>query len=176
MTGLIAWCGFFGAWLLVAGPIFQAAVELHDEDVARDEFEAASKAVVPRYPPASPWWWLLPPVAYYLWRKRSDRFRRAVMTQLGPEVLEQFISFINKATGWLYVAAGASLIAVKETWELAEHEEWHHWVFWVLIVFMALVAVGNAAFRMFRAQRVLEKHARLRAGAESAPPPPAITG
>ena len=28
MEYLIAWCGFFGAWLLVAGPISQAAQEL----------------------------------------------------------------------------------------------------------------------------------------------------
>jgi hypothetical protein len=28
VDGVIAWCGFVGAWLLVAGPIYQAALEL----------------------------------------------------------------------------------------------------------------------------------------------------
>ena len=44
------------------------------------------------------------------------------------------VRFINKATGWLYVALGALLIAVKETWELVEYNEWPTWLFWVLIV------------------------------------------
>ena len=29
----IAWSGFLSAWLLVAGPIYQAAIELEEEDV-----------------------------------------------------------------------------------------------------------------------------------------------
>jgi hypothetical protein len=29
---LVAWCGFFGAWFLVAGPIYQAALEAVRDD------------------------------------------------------------------------------------------------------------------------------------------------
>jgi hypothetical protein len=37
---LIAWCGFLGAWLLFAGPIFQAALELQEESREADRIEA----------------------------------------------------------------------------------------------------------------------------------------
>jgi hypothetical protein len=45
---LIAWCGFFGAWFLVAGPVYQAALELEEEGLERDTFA-----------PRSPGWWVL---------------------------------------------------------------------------------------------------------------------
>jgi hypothetical protein len=55
---------------------------------------------------------------------------------------------MQKATGWFVVATGASLLAVKETWELAEHREWPHGVFAaVLAVMFTLVAI-NAAYGM----------------------------
>ena len=37
MHELILWSGFFGAWLLVAGPLYQAALELSEEDISRDD-------------------------------------------------------------------------------------------------------------------------------------------
>ena len=45
-----------------------------------------------------------------------------------------FLNFRDVLNGWAYVAAGAALIAVKETWELHEAYEWPEWVFWALIV------------------------------------------
>ena len=39
MHGAILWCGFVGAWLLVAEPVYQAALELDAEEVARDALE-----------------------------------------------------------------------------------------------------------------------------------------
>jgi hypothetical protein len=35
MNQVIAWAGFLGAWLLVAGPLYQGALELREEDVDR---------------------------------------------------------------------------------------------------------------------------------------------
>jgi hypothetical protein len=37
MEHLVAWAGFFGVWLLVAGPIYQANLELRAENVAVDK-------------------------------------------------------------------------------------------------------------------------------------------
>lgn len=37
MDHLIAWCGFLGAWLLVAGPLHQATRELEEEEIERDD-------------------------------------------------------------------------------------------------------------------------------------------
>ncbi len=44
MHALIAWAGFLGAWLLFAGPIYQAARELTDQQLDRDEIEKLRKS------------------------------------------------------------------------------------------------------------------------------------
>jgi hypothetical protein len=81
MPHLIAWCGFLGAWLLVAGP------------------------------------------------------------------LDQAVTVKDILNAWLYVAAGASLIAVKETWELHESYEWPEWTFWLGIVGMLVLCIGTTVNR-----------------------------
>ena len=78
---------------------------------------------------------------------------------------EQFISFRNKAAGWLTVAFGATLLAVGETWDITEHYEWPQWVFWALLVFMMASAVLNTALRMIGSQNALRA---ARAGATPA--------
>jgi hypothetical protein len=54
MDGVIAWCGFFGAWLLVAGPVYQAALELQEQDIERERLQEAT-AQVPAPDPVSAW-------------------------------------------------------------------------------------------------------------------------
>jgi len=162
MHELILWCGFLGAWLLVAGPIYQALLELRDEDVERDRIVAVAHQVS-RPEPVSPWWWLIPPAAYLIHKARSDRYQREVMLRLPDDDFTAFVSFTNKAQGWLMVGAGGCLIAVKETWELTEHSEWPGWLFWVLVVVMLVLSVGHVAFRSAR-ERALVAH---RAGASA---------
>jgi len=58
-SAAVAWAGFAGAWLLVAGPIYQAAIELEAEEIERDAIRDAAQAV-PGPPPNSRWWWLIP--------------------------------------------------------------------------------------------------------------------
>jgi hypothetical protein len=152
---VIAWCGFAGAWLLVAGPLMQAALELREEDAQTEQIEATSERLRTDFPEVSRWWWLLPPVHYWLQRRRSKRFREAVMRELTPEQLGGLLSFLNTATGWLFVAGGAALIAVKETWELVEVQHWSHPVFWVLVVVMVGVCAGNAVARLALTGRAL---------------------
>jgi hypothetical protein len=139
----IAWCGFVGAWLLVAGPLRQASRELEEEELERDALDHAKDTVV-RPESISPWWWLLPPVAYFLQRKRSDEYRQRVIAAMPPEQQRAFASFHDKAATWMFVAGGAFLIAVKETWELREANEWSDTAFWVLIFVMGAICVGNA--------------------------------
>lgn len=57
--------------------------------------------------------------------------------------------------GWLFVAAGAFFIAVKETWELAEHYHWPHVVFWLLLAVMLAAGTFNTAARVRRTNRLL---------------------
>jgi hypothetical protein len=150
---VIVWSGFLGAWLLVAGPIYQAALELEDENLERDALAAASKKVDPP-PRISPWWWLLPPVAYLRQRRRARGYRDAVMHVLTPEQMEQLIRFTNKATGWAMVAAGAFFIAIKETWELVEKYEWPTPIWWILIVVMVVISTSYTVGRMRRSHQM----------------------
>ena len=154
MHELIAWCGFLGGWLLVAGPVFQAALELAEEGFERDAVAGARSRAQDRVEAVSPWWWLLPPVGYYLARRRADRVRDAALRELDPDQRASVTSFMNKANGWIYVALGGSLIATKETWELCEAHEWSAAVFWVLAPSMALLCASSAAARMARTREL----------------------
>ncbi|MEO8528758.1 MAG: hypothetical protein ABI435_06745 [Pseudolysinimonas sp.] len=139
MDALLHWAGFFGGWLLVAGPLLQAAIELRDEEVDRESFSGLSK--LPGPPKVSAWWWLLPPVAYVKNQRRSKARQKSMYAAMTVDQRSQFVGFMNKARGWLIVSAGASLIAAKETWELVELYELPVWVFWVAIVVLSLGVV-----------------------------------
>lgn len=150
------WCGFIGAWLLVAGPIYQASLELRSEDIVDRDLETAAKQIA-KPPKISAWWWLLPPIKLYLERRRSNQYRRAFISVLSPEDTQAMISFINKATGWLFVAAGGLLIATKETYELTEALELAGWAFWAAVVGLSILCVLNTAYRIARSERVIAK-------------------
>lgn len=150
MHVLVAWSGFVGAWLLVAGPLFQAAVELDAEGDRRAGLTRAS-AEVGAQPRLSPWWWLLPPAAYVLQRRRQRAYRQQVFEALTPDEVEDFIEFSNVATGWALVALGALFIALKETYEVVELDAWPGWAFAVLLVVMLALAAANTVVRIRRA-------------------------
>ena len=59
------------------------------------------------------------------------------------------------------MAAGATLLAAGETWQIIEH---HRWPVWLLIVVMLGVAVLNTAVRIISGD-----HTRRPVGAEPAP-------
>jgi hypothetical protein len=146
--------GFIGAWLLVAGPLLQGAIELRDEEMDREGFERVKTDV--EYPaPISRWWWLLPPVFYYKNKRRSDEFRRATMGVLTVEQRRQFVGFTNKATGWFTVAGGAFLIFLKEAWELAELFELPVWLYALVVVVLAIAAVANTINRLSKSDQII---------------------
>jgi hypothetical protein len=162
MDVFIAWCAFLGAWLLVAGPVYQAAVELGQQDRERrdvaqvvQDYEHGSPDGTP--PPVSGWWWLLPPVLYVKHRQRDKVVRDLMMSQLTTEQTQLVVEYMHKASGWMLVGLGGLLIAAKETWELHERYEWQPWVFWLLVVVMAVLCLANAGFRMRRSQSIVER-------------------
>ena len=148
------WCGFFGAWLLVAGPVYQAALELLEQDFERDEFERVASSV-PRPEHVSAWWWLLPPVAYWIRRRRNDAYQHAVLAVMTPEQVGSAVSYIDKAFGWILVGLGGLFIAVKETWDLSEHYEWPAGVCWAIIAVMLALCAWNTRARLGRTRSVL---------------------
>jgi hypothetical protein len=143
---VIAWCGFFGAWLLFAGPLDQAVREVEEQEFEGETLDEA-KARVGEPPPVSKWWLLLPPVWWFLRRRRESIYRHLVGEAMADEDLLAFLTVKDVLSAWLYVAAGASLIAVKETWELHEAYEWPEWVFFALIVLMVVLCVGATVIR-----------------------------
>jgi hypothetical protein len=156
MHELILWSGFFGAWLLVAGPLYQAALELRDENLSREDMAGLQPTEPTRKRPSG-WWWLIPPVGYLKQRRYAQDEREAMMAALPRDVMTRWVSFMNKATAWFYVASGAFLIALKETYELVEGHEWPTWVFWVLVVVMAGIATVNTAVRMNNTHQLVEQ-------------------
>ncbi|HEY1277655.1 MAG TPA: hypothetical protein VGF25_22300 [Thermoleophilaceae bacterium] len=149
MPDLIAVCGFLGAWLLVIGPLGQAVRELEEEEFERDSFARAEQQVE-KPPPVSAWWWLAPP-AYFVLRRRRDRvYHQRIAVVMRPEELEAFAHLRDVANAWGFVAAGASLIAAKETWELHEQYDWADWTFWALVGVMLLICAARVAFRTQR--------------------------
>ena len=117
MDLLILWFGFAGAWLLFAGPFYQAAIELREQDIEREHINEV-QGTLKTAPPVSGWWWLLPPVKFYLEFKQAREYRQLLISKLSPEVVEQLIAFISKATGWLMVGLGGFFIALRETYAL----------------------------------------------------------
>ena len=164
MHELILWAGFLGAWLLVAGPIYQATIELRAEEFERERMLPTVEAVAP---PAtvSSWWWLVPPVRLWLSQRSRDDWQRRLLIAMPDEDYEALNSFMAKARGWMFVGAGGLLILSKETWELVEGHEWDAWVFWVLFIVMTLLAAGNAAALAGRERRQTEERRASRAQA-----------
>ena len=163
MDYLIVVCGAVGGWLLVAGPLYQASLELGEQEFDREEMgKAVAGVTVPQR--VSPWWWLLPPVAYILQWRQQRAYRAAVLAALGPEQLEQSVTFHNKASGWMIVASGAFLIAVKETYEVVELAEWPIAVFWILVVLLPVLCVSFVVVQTLQTARMLKKQERPRRG------------
>jgi hypothetical protein len=145
---LADWCAFLGAWLLFAGPIYQAETELHAEGRELEELRRSLHAV-PRPTERSHRWWLLGPAAWNRRRRAIRELRRTVQATLPPEQTAQLVHFREKATGWMLVAGGAGLIAVAETWALVHASHWPAWLLWPLLV---LMVVGCVFFTVAHAQ------------------------
>ncbi|GAA2058990.1 hypothetical protein [Williamsia deligens] len=141
---VIAWSGFLGAWLLVAGPLYQGAVELLEQD-QRAAAETSNRLPAPP-PPPSAWWWLLPPFMLILRRRRSNRYRDDVLARLTPAERAQRAGFLHKAAGWFVVALGGTFIAIKEMGELVEHHEWSRMVLPTLVVAMLIAASSSTIY------------------------------
>jgi hypothetical protein len=149
MNEVIIWVEFAGAWLLVAGPLYQGSIELSELDFDREGIEGIrALAVQAGQNRPSAWWWLLPPVMYVLYRRQTKAFQEATLAQLTETQHKQFAGYRNKATGWFTVAAGATLLATGETWQIIAHYHWPVWLFWLLIVVMLIAALLNTAVQM----------------------------
>lgn len=79
-----------------------------------------------------------------------ESFDFAVRARMTTQSLAERTQIIQKATGWFVVAAGAPMLAVKETWELAEHWGWPIWGFLAALAVMAALATASNAAAIAR--------------------------
>lgn len=155
MDVIVAWCGFVGAWMLVAGPMYQGAIELSEMTVDMPAIRSQASAVA-RPERVSPWWWLLPPIAYTMTRRKQRVWQEQVMASLTSQQRVEFVTYSNKATGWFVVGSGAALIGIKEAVDLAHTLNWPSPAAILLIVLAAAGAFGFTVRRMQLSQRVLQ--------------------
>lgn len=132
--------------MLVLGPLNQAIREVDEEEFERDAIVRAQRQV--EAPSRVSAWWLIAPPAYFVLRRRRDNlYKQRIRGAMSADDLRAFAHLRDVASAWFLVAAGASLIAVKETWELTDAYEWAEWSFWALLLGMlvlsALVAVAR---------------------------------
>jgi hypothetical protein len=154
MHWLTAWCGFLGAWVLVAGPVYQGAVELGEVEVDRQAIRSQAETVA-RPGRVSPWWWLVPPVAYVKTTRIQGVWQQQVMASLTPDQRTQFLTYSNKAAGWFIVGGGAALIGIQQAAELVETYDWPGLVTIPLVAAAAAVALAYTVRRMHLTQRAL---------------------
>lgn len=153
MDILILWIAFVGSWLLFAGPIYQAALELSDENLEIDKIRLPreSAGLPPRI---SVYWWFLPPIKLYLEQRRSSQYRKYLFQTMDTKDAESLMSFLNKATGWLLVAIGGLFIATKETYELSKYYEISPVVFTLVILIMALISISFTVINLRKIKKV----------------------
>jgi len=157
MDLLILWFGFIGSWLLFAGPLYQAALELKEQDLEREHLGQVKKSI-PEPKGVSVYWWFLPPVKLYLEHQQSREYREAFLRELAPEVVEQLIAFISKATGWAMVSFGGFCIAVKETYGLLhDGYDLSDALFWATVLAMAYLSISYTVISVRRARAIKAK-------------------
>ncbi len=147
MHALALWAGFFGAWALVAGPVYQAMLELRAEDIQTDRLRALSVKVPPS-PPPTRWWLLLPPVYFLLRHRRKKSVQSQWLELMADPDFEALTQFSNKAAAWVMVGFGGLMIAFKETAELAEGNEWPVVAFVIVVGAMLALSVGFGVSRL----------------------------
>ena len=149
------WLTVLGAWLLFAGPTQQAFQELRAESLEHDRLRREAHLVAqPKPVPTA--LWLLPPVAFGLRRRRVTAYQREYFQSLDADARRALVSFLNKAAGWTYVAAGAWLIAVSETYALMSEHAWPLLIFIVACVIVTLFALANAVERIRRSDALVD--------------------
>lgn len=139
----------------MAGSIYQAALELRDQDIERDRIKMAAAKVEP-IPKVSGWWWLIPPIKFVRERKRDDLYRKAYLDAMTKEDAESLMAFLNKSQAWAYVGFGGFLLALKETYELLHLNSIDSIPLFILIVFLlSVISITNTVVRIRHSEDML---------------------
>ena len=157
MDSLVDWVGFAGVWLLFAGPLFQANVELDAEAEAMNRMREAGTSG-PR-PTRSRWWWLFPPARAFQVAEQRRVKEQAIIEAMLPEDQDSVKRYLRTARGWMLVGLGAWLIAVHHTFGFGQERGWPRE--------MTLAAVAGMTLLMMSLGQPGPRRARGRRGARA---------
>ena len=87
---------FLGAWVLVACPMYQGAVEMSGVNAVRSAIRSRANAIAHLERVSL---WLLPPVAYVMTNRKENAWRQQVMASLTQDQRAEFLSYSNKGAG-----------------------------------------------------------------------------
>lgn len=166
MELLISVIGLFGAWLLLAGSIYQAVLELRAHELAVERLQEVG--ALARTQRVSGWWWLFPPLKLYLERRRAVANKEVYFNALSVDELESLVSFLNKSTGWLCVALGGLMIATKETHQFCHDRHVGEILFVLIAGTLAGLCILFTRIRVTSSDQLLAKK---RAPTATAAPP-----
>jgi hypothetical protein len=159
MATTVLWLGVIGSWLLFAGPVYQAGLELRDHENAAMRLRRTLSSMAPPAP-VSWWWWLIPPVKIMLeWRRAIDH-RRAFMDALSLEEYTSLLTFIHKATGWWLVGMGGLLVAIQQSYGFAQRYHLGDPSFVASVVAIAVVCQLGCTLRLRLGERLTENKKR----------------
>jgi hypothetical protein len=157
--------GFIGGWLLFAGSMFQAWVELAREGRHLDRASLFND--MPPVEPASSWWWLFPPAKLLIDRHRRDAAREKLLHALPPEALETIVSFKNAAAAWQFVAVGGICLALKETYDLGQMLDWNPLLYVLVVALMLFLSIGHVLLRKRRSTEMVRASTQIEASGAS---------
>ncbi|WP_156324807.1 hypothetical protein [Corynebacterium lactis] len=126
---------FAGSWLIVVGPLLQAAIEL--AEASRQARGNASR----KY---SLWWWLLPPLMY--WVSMRSMAHDSTVTR----------AYRRRATGWFAVAGGGALLAFGSTRDIAILLGLRDFGFFVFYAALFMACSFYTAIRMIVSSRAVD--------------------
>ncbi|WP_282800725.1 hypothetical protein [Lactococcus lactis] len=103
---------FIAKWLLFAFPLYQAYIELIEQQKFLNKIVRKSK----KYPKISPWYWVIPPLKITLEKKRGLTILSEGL--ISKRDFEDSIIFGRKATAWFYVSIAGLLEGVAAVYEV----------------------------------------------------------
>lgn len=133
---------FLSSWLIFTFSLYQGLLELTGQlaSVREQPIQTSQDKV-------SPWLWLLPPVKM---RKEKERILTILAeNQVSRDQLRKVVGFLDKATGWFYVALGGWLLAVAETYLAVAQLTTHGLLFktWLALLILTALGVANGFYR-----------------------------
>ena len=135
--------GFMAEWFLFTFSLYQAVVEIGEQEVILGQIKSTSK----EYREVPAFYWLVPPFKVWLEKKRVERILHDIT--VNTEDFDQIFSLSNRAIAWTYIAVAEILIGVISTNEILElfNIEVSNMTFVGINIFIIVISVMIVVYR-----------------------------